>query len=154
MDIACILLRTLIYTTLEGLISVVYLSDDIFLVMRNEGLEMGIDNDSIIKVRSLRHVEGLKLRLRSSIRLKFLAKLQYTQKRSLPVNINMMESVASLRSKVIPKPKAYYRYAETTNPDVWFETSEIHYMENGLVEVYSRNAERNTGMLPGAVAAF
>ncbi|XP_019451932.1 PREDICTED: DNA ligase 1-like [Lupinus angustifolius] len=35
------------------------------------------------------------------------------------------ERSASLRSKVIPKPKAYYTYAETINPDVWFETSEV-----------------------------
>ncbi|KAL6561008.1 tRNA ligase [Orobanche gracilis] len=35
------------------------------------------------------------------------------------------ERSASLRSKLIPKPKAYYRYAETINPDVWFETSEV-----------------------------
>ncbi|KAK7312606.1 hypothetical protein VNO77_36582 [Canavalia gladiata] len=35
------------------------------------------------------------------------------------------ERSASLRSKVIPKPKAYYRYAETINPDVWFEASEV-----------------------------
>ncbi|KAK7257652.1 hypothetical protein RIF29_31784 [Crotalaria pallida] len=35
------------------------------------------------------------------------------------------ERSASLRSRVIPKPKAYYRYAETINPDVWFETSEV-----------------------------
>ncbi|KAJ7947881.1 DNA ligase [Quillaja saponaria] len=32
---------------------------------------------------------------------------------------------ASLRSKVIPKPKPYYRYADTINPDVWFEASEV-----------------------------
>ncbi|KAF3327943.1 DNA ligase 1-like protein [Carex littledalei] len=35
------------------------------------------------------------------------------------------ERTASLRSKVIPKPKAYYRYADTMNPDVWFEPSEV-----------------------------
>uniref|UniRef100_A0ACD5TNP0 Uncharacterized protein n=1 Tax=Avena sativa TaxID=4498 RepID=A0ACD5TNP0_AVESA len=31
----------------------------------------------------------------------------------------------SLRSKVIKNPKAYYRFADTTNPDVWFEPSEV-----------------------------
>ncbi|XP_047072114.1 DNA ligase 1, partial [Lolium rigidum] len=31
----------------------------------------------------------------------------------------------SLRSKVINNPKAYYRFADTTNPDVWFEPSEV-----------------------------
>ncbi|KAK7259790.1 hypothetical protein RIF29_25405 [Crotalaria pallida] len=35
------------------------------------------------------------------------------------------QQFASLRSRVIPKPKTYYRYAETINPDVWFETSEV-----------------------------
>ncbi|KAJ1694111.1 hypothetical protein LUZ63_010809 [Rhynchospora breviuscula] len=35
------------------------------------------------------------------------------------------ERSASLRSKVISKPKAYYRYADTMNPDVWFEPSEV-----------------------------
>ncbi|XP_028776240.1 DNA ligase 1-like [Neltuma alba] len=35
------------------------------------------------------------------------------------------ERSASLRSKVIPKPKPYYRYGETINPDVWFEASEV-----------------------------
>ncbi|TKY67157.1 DNA ligase 1 [Spatholobus suberectus] len=35
------------------------------------------------------------------------------------------ERSSSLRSKVIPKPKAYYRYAETINPDVWLEASEV-----------------------------
>ncbi|KAL2592553.1 hypothetical protein AAZV13_12G073500 [Glycine max] len=34
------------------------------------------------------------------------------------------ERSSSLRSKVIPKPKAYYRFGETINPDVWFEASE------------------------------
>ncbi|KAK7273753.1 hypothetical protein RIF29_14816 [Crotalaria pallida] len=36
------------------------------------------------------------------------------------------QQFASLRSRVIPKPKTYYRYAETINPNVWFETSEVH----------------------------
>lgn len=31
----------------------------------------------------------------------------------------------SLRSKVIPKPKSYYRYADTVDPDVWFEPTEV-----------------------------
>ncbi|KAK4358658.1 hypothetical protein RND71_020887 [Anisodus tanguticus] len=35
------------------------------------------------------------------------------------------ERSSSLRSKVIPKPKSYYRYAETINPDVWFEPTEV-----------------------------
>ncbi|CAL2264689.1 unnamed protein product [Prunus armeniaca] len=35
------------------------------------------------------------------------------------------ERSASLRTKVIPKPKSYYRYAETMNPDVWFDASEV-----------------------------
>ncbi|XP_047338411.1 DNA ligase 1-like [Impatiens glandulifera] len=35
------------------------------------------------------------------------------------------ERSASLRSKVITKPKPYYRYAETINPDVWFEPVEV-----------------------------
>ncbi|XP_057955647.1 DNA ligase 1 [Malania oleifera] len=35
------------------------------------------------------------------------------------------ERSASLRSKVIPMPKPYYRFADTINPDVWFEPSEV-----------------------------
>ncbi|VFQ63845.1 unnamed protein product [Cuscuta campestris] len=35
------------------------------------------------------------------------------------------ERSTSLRSKVIPKPKSYYRYGETLNPDVWFEPTEV-----------------------------
>ncbi|KAE9461238.1 hypothetical protein C3L33_06814, partial [Rhododendron williamsianum] len=35
------------------------------------------------------------------------------------------ERSASLRSKVIPKPKAYYRYGDSINPDVWFEPTEV-----------------------------
>ncbi|MCH94660.1 DNA ligase 1-like, partial [Trifolium medium] len=35
------------------------------------------------------------------------------------------ERSTSLRSKVIPKPKSYYQYGESTNPDVWFEASEV-----------------------------
>lgn len=35
------------------------------------------------------------------------------------------ERSASLRSKVIPKPKAYYRYGDSMNPDVWFEPTEV-----------------------------
>ncbi|XVF05754.1 hypothetical protein REPUB_Repub05bG0199500 [Reevesia pubescens] len=35
------------------------------------------------------------------------------------------ERSASLRSKVIPKPKSYYRYAEGIKPDVWFEATEV-----------------------------
>ncbi|XP_071932658.1 DNA ligase 1-like isoform X4 [Coffea arabica] len=35
------------------------------------------------------------------------------------------ERSASLRSKVIPKPKSYYRYSDTINPDVWFEPIEV-----------------------------
>lgn len=30
---------------------------------------------------------------------------------------------------------------------------QIHYMENGSVEIYSRNAERNTGKFPDVVIA-
>ncbi|XP_027187501.1 DNA ligase 1-like isoform X1 [Cicer arietinum] len=35
------------------------------------------------------------------------------------------ESFASLGSKMIPKPKAYYRHAEKIKPDVWFEATEV-----------------------------
>lgn len=35
------------------------------------------------------------------------------------------ERSTSLRSKVIPKPKSYYRYADTIKPDVWFEATEV-----------------------------
>ncbi|KAL2536283.1 DNA ligase 1 [Forsythia ovata] len=35
------------------------------------------------------------------------------------------ERSASLRSKVIPKPKSYYRYSDTISPDVWFEPIEV-----------------------------
>ncbi|CAH9072825.1 unnamed protein product [Cuscuta europaea] len=35
------------------------------------------------------------------------------------------ECSTSLRSKIIPKPKSYYRYTETINPDVWFEPTEV-----------------------------
>ncbi|CAN6476796.1 unnamed protein product [Victoria cruziana] len=35
------------------------------------------------------------------------------------------ERSASLRDKVIPKPKPYYRYGDTMNPDVWFQPSEV-----------------------------
>ncbi|KAL5765683.1 hypothetical protein ACOSP7_016300 [Xanthoceras sorbifolium] len=35
------------------------------------------------------------------------------------------ERSSSLRSKVIPKPKPYFRYADTINPDVWFEPTEV-----------------------------
>nr|CAB3499337.1 unnamed protein product [Digitaria exilis] len=35
------------------------------------------------------------------------------------------ERSSSLRSKVIEKPKTYYRFADTMDPDVWFEPSEV-----------------------------
>ncbi|KAJ0793005.1 putative DNA ligase (ATP) [Helianthus annuus] len=35
------------------------------------------------------------------------------------------ERSKSLSLKVIPKPKSYYRYSDTINPDVWFEASEV-----------------------------
>ncbi|XP_008797049.2 DNA ligase 1 [Phoenix dactylifera] len=35
------------------------------------------------------------------------------------------ERSASLRNKAIPTPKPYYRYADTVNPDVWFEPAEV-----------------------------
>ncbi|KAF5196292.1 Dna ligase [Thalictrum thalictroides] len=35
------------------------------------------------------------------------------------------ERSSSLRAKVVPKPRSYYRYAETMNPDVWFEPTEV-----------------------------
>ncbi|KAI5016719.1 hypothetical protein ZWY2020_006570 [Hordeum vulgare] len=57
------------------------------------------------------------------------------------------ERSTSLRSKVIKNPKAYYRFADTTDPDVWFEPSEvwevkaadlsispIHRAANGIVD--------------------
>ncbi|RYR11309.1 hypothetical protein Ahy_B05g079772 isoform E [Arachis hypogaea] len=34
------------------------------------------------------------------------------------------------------------------------ERAQVHYMENGSVEIYSRNAERNTGKFPDVVAAI
>ncbi|CAA0840174.1 DNA ligase 1 [Striga hermonthica] len=39
--------------------------------------------------------------------------------------VMLEERSASLRSKVIPKPKSYYRYADTISPDVWFEPTEV-----------------------------
>ncbi|XVF20313.1 hypothetical protein REPUB_Repub11eG0187600 [Reevesia pubescens] len=35
------------------------------------------------------------------------------------------ECSSSLRSKVIPEPRSYYRYAEGLKPDVWFEATEV-----------------------------
>ncbi|KAL7202074.1 hypothetical protein ACSBR1_033701 [Camellia fascicularis] len=35
------------------------------------------------------------------------------------------ERSSSLRSKVIPKPKPYYRYGDSLKPDVWFEPTEV-----------------------------
>ncbi|PKA64255.1 DNA ligase 1 [Apostasia shenzhenica] len=35
------------------------------------------------------------------------------------------ERSESLRNKVIPKPKPYYRVADSMNPDVWFEPAEV-----------------------------
>ncbi|KAK4790184.1 hypothetical protein SAY86_017488 [Trapa natans] len=35
------------------------------------------------------------------------------------------ERSASLRSKIIPKPKPYFRYSDTLSPDVWFEPTEV-----------------------------
>ncbi|KAL8056341.1 hypothetical protein ABFX02_04G113800 [Erythranthe guttata] len=35
------------------------------------------------------------------------------------------ERSASLGSKVIPKPKSYYRYSDAICPDVWFEPTEV-----------------------------
>lgn len=39
--------------------------------------------------------------------------------------VMLEERSGSLRSKVIPTPKSYYRYADTISPDVWFEPSEV-----------------------------
>ncbi|XP_068641595.1 DNA ligase 1 [Aristolochia californica] len=39
--------------------------------------------------------------------------------------IMLEERSNSLRDKVISKPKPYYRFADTVNPDVWFEPSEV-----------------------------
>ncbi|CAL9087167.1 unnamed protein product [Musa textilis] len=35
------------------------------------------------------------------------------------------ERSTSLRNKIIPKPKPYYRFSDTMDPDVWFEPSEV-----------------------------
>ncbi|KAL8055963.1 hypothetical protein ABFX02_04G089300 [Erythranthe guttata] len=35
------------------------------------------------------------------------------------------ERSASLGSKVVPKPKSYYRYSDAISPDVWFEPTEV-----------------------------
>ncbi|KAL9243939.1 hypothetical protein vseg_017771 [Gypsophila vaccaria] len=35
------------------------------------------------------------------------------------------ERSSSLRSKVIPNPKSYFRFGDTLKPDVWFEPSEV-----------------------------
>ncbi|OEL37210.1 DNA ligase 1 [Dichanthelium oligosanthes] len=58
------------------------------------------------------------------------------------------ERSSSLQSKVIEKPKAYYRFADTMDPDVWFEPSEVwevkaadlsispvHRAANGIVDL-------------------
>lgn len=39
--------------------------------------------------------------------------------------VMLEERSDSLRNKVIPKPKPYYRYGETLGVDVWFEPSEV-----------------------------
>ncbi|CAL9076204.1 DNA ligase 1-like isoform X1 [Musa acuminata AAA Group] len=35
------------------------------------------------------------------------------------------ERSTSLRNKIIPKPKPYYRFSDSMDPDVWFEPSEV-----------------------------
>ncbi|XP_026403288.1 DNA ligase 1-like [Papaver somniferum] len=35
------------------------------------------------------------------------------------------ERSSSLESQVIPQPKSYYRFTDATNPDVWFEPTEV-----------------------------
>jgi DNA ligase-1 len=39
--------------------------------------------------------------------------------------VMLEERSDSLRNKVIPKPKPYYRYGDTLGVDVWFEPSEV-----------------------------
>ncbi|PKU64573.1 DNA ligase 1 [Dendrobium catenatum] len=39
--------------------------------------------------------------------------------------LQLEERSKSLGSKVIPKPKPYYRVADSMNPDVWFEPAEV-----------------------------
>ncbi|KAG9449522.1 hypothetical protein H6P81_009487 [Aristolochia fimbriata] len=39
--------------------------------------------------------------------------------------VMLEERSNSLRDKVVSKPKPYYQFADTVNPDVWFEPSEV-----------------------------
>ncbi|KAL0418250.1 UNVERIFIED_CONTAM: DNA ligase 1 [Sesamum radiatum] len=53
------------------------------------------------------------------------------------------ERSASLRSKVIPKPKSYYRYSDAISPDVWFEPTEVADMYNAQKHNHKDNKDEN-----------
>ncbi|VAH16775.1 unnamed protein product [Triticum turgidum subsp. durum] len=77
------------------------------------------------------------------------------------------ERSTSLRSKVIKNPKAYYRFADTTDPDVWFEPSEVwevkaadlsispvHRAANGIVDPNKSTARLKFELYQGISLRF
>ncbi|KAL6551284.1 hypothetical protein OROMI_021772 [Orobanche minor] len=155
--ILCNMLRTVMEITPKDLLPFVYILAK-RITPAHQGLELGIGDASII--RALADVqklyESFKVKPGSfqfATAISTIAVEEIQRFFEIYVNSSLAymwllistgfsdalpeERSASLGSKVIPRPKSYFRFSERLNPAVWFEPTEHEVPAHNLEDVFS-----------------
>ncbi|KAI3743238.1 hypothetical protein L1987_60944 [Smallanthus sonchifolius] len=167
-EIVCNMLRTVIETTPDDLVAVVYLLAN-RIAPAHEGLELGIGDASIIK--ALAEACGAKeIHIKKQYKelgdLGLVAKAsrssQPLMRKPQPLTVAKVfdtfkviakESGKDSQDKKKNHIKGLLVAATDCEPQYLIRLLQIHYLEDGTVQIYSRNAERNTEKFPDVVVA-
>ncbi|KAI3676968.1 hypothetical protein L1987_86584 [Smallanthus sonchifolius] len=151
-EIVCNMLRTVIETTHDELAAVVYLLAN-RIAPAHEGLEHGIGDSSIINIRDDGNLGLVAKASRSSQPLMRKPQPLTVAKVFDTFKVIAKESGKDGQDKKKNHVKGLLVAATDCEPQYLIRLLQIHYLEDGTLQIYSRNAERNTEKLPDVVVA-